>query len=137
MIQATQKHISILKELLYKMYHEVSPLLASTDKALYERQARKHLKKDTVWLDDSLMGFFIMRDESIPVLNQTLWNGVSVYIEPQYRNSKMLKNFYEFMFENYKGTIMGFTDVKSEHNKVLSKRHNLLGYVYELKREIT
>ena len=45
-----------------------------------------------------------------------------------------IKNMYDFMFDNFDGDIIGMTDIKSEHNDVLTKRHEILGVLYKLKR---
>lgn len=134
MKKADEHDIKIVAQLLFDMYQEVQPTLASKEISLYFSLARKYILNNDVWLDENSNGLFIMKNESIDVLNQKLWNGVAVYIKPSHRKTKLLKSFYDFMFENYDGTIMGFTDVNSEHNKVLMKRHKLLGYVYELNR---
>jgi len=131
---ATLNDIDNLSKMLYKMYHEVNPTQAKKDTPLYLSLAEKHIENDDVWVDEDFKGFFIMRDETNEVIDQRLWNGVSVYIEPEYRKTKLLKTFYDLMFEKYDGVIMGYTDVNSEHNKVLLKRHQLLGYVYVLNR---
>jgi len=134
MKRASLEDIGIITDMLYSMYQEVNPDLAVKNKEPYQSLANKHLATDDVWLDEEKKGMFIMRDESLDVLNIKIWNGVSVYIKPEFRKTNVLKRFYDFMFDNYEGTIMGYTDVNSEHNMVLKKRHKLLGRVYELNR---
>jgi len=134
MKKATREDIDLVTLMLYDMYTELFTE-ASTEKPLYKQLAAKHIEDDEVLLDSKGRGFFIMRDESIEVLNKEVWNGVSVYIYPKYRKTRLLTRFYSYMFNNYSGTILGFTEVHSEHNKVLIKRHKLLGYVYQMRRE--
>jgi hypothetical protein len=89
---------------------------------------------DKVFIDENKRSLFIMRDVSSPVLNQKLYDGVSVYIKPKFRKTRLLKEMYDFMFDNFDGDIIGMTDIKSEHNEVLTKRHEILGVLYKLKR---
>lgn len=123
----------LLASFLKAMYNELQPDSAK-DFQPYVDMAEKYLANDYCFTDNKHRGMFIMKDESVPALPTRLWNGVAVYIKPEYRKSRLLKEFYAYMFDNFKGTIMGYTEVNSEHNKVLLKRHNLLGYVYEMNR---
>jgi len=134
MRKASFDDINNLSQMLLNMYNDVSPEIASKDIKEYVKLSKKHLEKDDVWIDER--GFFIMRDETLNVLDIEIWNGVSVYVKPEYRNTKALKDFYEVMFKNYNGAIMGYTEKSSKHNAVLLKRHNLMGYVYALNRPI-
>jgi hypothetical protein len=119
--KATLDDVKVITEMLYAMYHEVSPEIALN-----------HILNDYVYFDNR--GFFIVKDETLPIHNKKFWNGVSVYVKPEFRASKALKEYYDVLFNTFEGTIMGFTEVNSLHNKVLMKRHKLLGYVYELNR---
>lgn len=130
--KATDKDFNSLLTMIYDMYHEVQPSLATNDIEKYKQLLNNHFKNDIILIDDKERSFFIMRDESSIVLNQKIWNGVSVYIKPQYRKSRILLDMYKYMFENFKGTIIGFTDVNSEHNKVLQRKNKILGTVYIL-----
>lgn len=129
---ATIDDVTTLSLMLFKMYSEVSPTEYSNSIASYEELAKLHLTNDIVIIDHR--GFFIMRNETLPVNKEPIWNGVSVYIKEEYRNTRALKDYYKYMFENFKGRIFGFTDVNSLHNKVLLKRNRLLGFVYEINR---
>jgi len=129
---ATKNDTSLVASLLLAMYCEVK----SKDNLLldqFESLAIKHIEEDEVWLyaDKAL---YIMRDDTPCVERTKLWNGVSVYIAPELRGSTVLAKLYKHMFEHYEGTIMGFTEVNSLHNRVLLKRHKLLGFVYEMRR---
>lgn len=134
MRKATSLDLKELSNMLFAMYNEIQPEIASKDTGKYLELAKKHLKEDFVYIDEKNRGFFIMRDVSSPVLNRILYDGVSVYIKPEFRKSKLLKEMYDYMFESFDGVIVGYTDINSEHNDVLLKRHKLLGYVYELNR---
>ncbi len=134
MRKASLLDLKEISEMLYKMYNEVQPLIASQEIKKYEELTKQHLKNDFVFIDEDNRSVLIMRDVSSLVLDQKLYDGVSVYIKPQYRKSKLLKEMYSYMFKNFKGTIVGYTDVNSEHNDVLIKRHKLLGYFYEINR---
>lgn len=114
------------------MYIEIDEDNIVEDRNKFLELARTHILKDIVMFDDR--GLFILKDESSIVLKTKLWNGVAVYILPKYRHTKALKEYYSTMFSLVEGDIMGFTEANSTHNKVLLKRHNLLGYVYLLNR---
>ena len=131
---ATISDIKEISEMLYGMYNEVQPELASKDLTKYYELAEFHLEKDFVYIDEENRSVLIMRDITSPVVNKKIYDGVSVYIKPSFRKSKLLSQMYKFMFENFDGTIIGYTEFSSEHNDVLIKRHKLMGYVYELNR---
>lgn len=130
--QATLQDLPLVSELLLAMYME---LYDSTELKLQEftNLAKQHILESVVLIYEE-KAFFIMQDKTPCVLRTKMWSGISVYIKPQYRHSRILKELYEFMFSNFEGTIMGYTEVNSAHNKVLLKRHKLLGFVYELNR---
>ena len=127
--------IEEISKMLFLMYNEVQPEKASQDLDKYTTLANKHIMKDFVFIDEENRGFFIMRDISSPVLDEKLYDGVSVYIKPEFRKTRLLKDMYEFMFKNFDGDIIGYTDINSEHNKVLTKRHQALGILYKLNRK--
>jgi len=134
MRKATSSDLEEISKMLHDMYNEVQPLIASQEIQKYKELTKQHFKNDFVYIDEDNRSVLIMRDVSSPVLKQKLYDGVSVYIKPQYRKTKLLKEMYDFMFKNFQGTIVGYTDVNSEHNDVLIKRHKLLGYFYEIYR---
>lgn len=129
---ATITDINYVADLLLSMYMEVDPKDTKDDFKLFQQLASDYIYKCNVIIDER--GFFIMKDETPCVKKTTIWNGVAVYIKPEFRHTSALQDYYRYMFANFKGTIMGFTEVNSEHNKVLLKRHKLLGYVYVLNR---
>lgn len=131
--QASIKHLELVSTMLYSMYTEVEPELASKSFPDYVELGKEHLKNDDVYLyEDKAM--FIMRDISSPVINRQMWDGVSVYIRPNYRNTKILSELYKYMFDNYQGTIIGFVEPNSKHYNIVSKRNKLMGYLYQLNR---
>lgn len=129
---ATSNDIDKVAELLRAMYIEVSPTDTIDNLELFKQLALSYLEKAFIIIDER--GFFIVQDETPIVKKTKIWNGVAVYIKPEFRKTTALRDFYNFMFNTFAGTIMGFTEANSEHNKVLLKRHKLLGYVYELYR---
>lgn len=133
MRKASISDIKEISEMLYAMYNEVQPDNASKDINKYKELAFNHIEKDFTFIDEENRAFFVMRDISIPVLNKKTYDGVSVYIKPEFRKSNVLNNMYDFMFKEFNdGSIVGMTDANSEHNKVLIKRYKLVGYLYEL-----
>jgi hypothetical protein len=67
-------------------------------------------------------------------MKKRIYNGIRVYIKPKYRKGRLLKQFYDIMFETFDGEIWGMTEAHSEHIKVLDKRHTLVAKVYKLER---
>lgn len=129
---AKLSNVDLIADMLRAMYLELDPVDTIDDWELFRSLASNYIYTANVVFDHR--GFFIMKEETPIVKRTPLWNGVAVYIKPEFRKTKALKEYYTYMFENFKGSIMGFTEVNSEHNKVLLKRHKLLGYVYELHR---
>ncbi len=136
MRKATIKDLHEISKMLFLMYREIQPELATKNINRYVLLAREHLEseKDFVFIDEENRGIFIMRDVSSIILDKKMYDGVSIYIMPEYRKTKLLKEMYEYMFKNFNGIIIGFTDVNSQHNSVLMKRHKLMGYVYEINK---
>jgi len=132
--KATIEDIHTVATLLKELYNEIEPELSSKEYGLYLELGTDHLLDDIVYIYGGDKALFIMRDVSSPVIDKQMWDGVSVYIRPEYRNSTILKELYDYMFKHFDGTILGFVEPNSKHYKVLQKRHKLLGYVYQLNR---
>lgn len=132
MLKANIKDINIISSYLRSMYLELDKEDTIDDIELFNILAMDYIKNTIVMFDNR--GLFILKDETPIVKKTSIWNGVSVYIKPEFRHTKCLKDFYKVMFSCVKGIIMGYTHKDSKHNKVLLKRHNLLGYVYQLER---
>ena len=120
------------------MYIELFPDDAELAIEPYKDTIRSHTQSenDYVYIDDKYRGFFIVRDETesiAPTLRR--WNGIRVYIHPDYRKSPLLATFYAHLFKIHTdGDILGMTEVGSEHIKVMNKRHELIAQVYKLNR---
>lgn len=132
MLKANIKDINIISSYLRSMYLELDKEDTIDDIELFNILAMDYIKNTIVMFDNR--GLFILKDETPIVKKTSIWNGVSVYIKPEFRHTKCLKDFYKVMFSCVNGIIMGYTHKDSKHNKVLLKRHNLLGYVYQLER---
>jgi hypothetical protein len=129
--------IKIVAVMLRAMYLEVFGYTeALTDLELYEDEIVKCMADNTqtILVDDSLRGFFIVQDISEPMLKTKRYQGTRVYIHPKHRKGKLLKEFYDYLFENFDGIILGNTEITSEHIKVMDKRHELVSKVYKLRR---
>ena len=130
--------VESLADMLQDMTRELWPEYANPDLNVYRREIMKHLwsNKDKIFIDDEYKGFFIVRDETEPMTpKRKILNGLRVYIKPEYRKSRLLKQFYDTMFNEYPDyEIWGLTEYHSEHNKVLLKRHEPVAIVYKLKR---
>ncbi len=135
---AENKDITIIANMLLCMSVELWGDKASLDKAVYNKVIDAHITnpKDSVYVDSEYRGFFIVRDETeaiTPELHR--FNGIRVYIHPNYRKSPLLTLFYERLFHDFpNGDILGMTEINSEHIKVLDKRHELIAKVYKLNR---
>jgi len=132
MEKANINDVEVIAEYLRSMYLELDKNDTINDILLFKGLAFDHIVKDIVIFDNR--GLFILKDETPVVKKTKIWNGVAVYIKPEYRHTRALKEYYDYMFNLVDGTIMGYTEVNSSHNKVLLKRHELLGYVYKMKR---
>ena len=136
--EAKDSDESVLADMLQDMTMELWPENASPDFIQYEREIRKHLwnPRDYVFIDNENKGFFIVRDETEAITpNRKIYNGLRVYIKPEYRKTRLLKDFYDYLFKVFpNGEIWGITEYHSEHNKVLLKRHEPVAIVYKLKR---
>ena len=136
--KAEERDLPELAQMLWEMTSELWPDDASDNSDIYESVMRDHLQtfRDTVFVDDDYRGFFIIREETEPITpTRRVFNGIRVYIRPKYRHSRLLKSFYDKMFEEYpEGEIWGITEAHSDHIKVLDKRHTLVAKVYKLER---
>jgi len=127
------KKVLLIASLLFNMYNEVDINNSSKNIEDYKNLALSHIDKDFVFLYSN-KALFIMRDVTSPVINKKLWDGVSVYIKPEYRNTKILSKLYKYMFANFEGTIIGFVNAGSNHEEIVKKRNKKLGCIYELNR---
>ena len=127
--------IAIVASMLYAMYHEMRPDECSKDESDYLKVAEDYLLAYDVIIETEGKGIFIMRNENDPLTpNVIQWFGLVVYIKPNYRKGKLLKLFYDYLFANYEGNILGVTEINSEHIKVLDKRHTCVAKLYRLTR---
>lgn len=132
MQRAKISDVSKLSTMLKAMYQEVSPY-ASNDDSKYLALAEKHIKEDYVYFYED-KSFYIVKDVSVPVIDKQMWDGVSVYVKPEYRKGRALSLMYKHMFETFQGDIIGMVEPNSEHLPVVSKRHELIGYLYKMNR---
>ena len=140
-IKATEAHIKPLTLMLADMYYELFGADVSTSIQDYVKVIAGHFAdpRDTVYIDDKLHGFFVVRDETeiiAPTLHR--YNGIRVYIHKEHRKGRLLAEFYARLFEDFpNGDILGSTEINSEHIAVLDKRHIKIAHVYKLNREKT
>lgn len=127
--------VNIVASMLYAMYHEIRPEDCSTDPADYQRVAESYILEYDVYIEAEGKGIFVMRNENDPLTPKVIqWFGLVVYIKPEYRHGRLLKTFYDYLFANYEGTILGLTESNSQHIKVLDKRHTCIAKLYRLDR---
>jgi hypothetical protein len=137
-IKATPEHIVDLALMLRDMYMEVFTAYASEDLDLYIHEIIRCFNdsKQCIYTTNTLDGIVIVVDTT-DTLTPTLLRCqcTRVYIKPEQRHSKLLRQFYDKLFEDYpEGSILGFTEINSSHIKVLDKRHELIAKVYKLDR---
>jgi len=133
--ELNEHSINVVASMLYAMYMELKPEDCSTDPSDYLKVAEDYLLAYDVIIETEGKGLFIMRNEDDPLTPKLVqWFGLVVYIKPQYRKGKLLKDFYDYLFANYEGNILGLTEINSEHIKVLDKRHTCIGKLYRLTR---
>jgi len=137
--EAKQEHIPHIAVMLHSMYNELFPAYAMQDINIYINEVVKHFNdsRDTVYVDDKLRGFFIVRDETEALAPTMLrYNGLRVYIQKEYRKTRLLAEFYAKLFEDFPiGDIIGVTEIDSEHIAVLDKRHTRIANMYKLSRK--
>lgn len=136
--RALDTDILDVARLLFELYKEVFAEHYTDDRAEYISEVIRCMNdpKQKIFIDDELRGFFIVVDSSEP-LTPTLqrFEGTRVYIVPEHRGSRVLKEFYSTLFKEYPtGDIIGFTEVGSDHIPVLEKRHTRIANVYRLNR---
>ena len=127
------KDKEILAKFLKDMYDELFDN-NSQDLKVYVEMADRYIKDCFVFTDENYKGFYIIKDSTIPALPIKRWEGLAVYIKPEYRKTKLLANFYNHMFKSFEGDILGFVEPSSDHLNVLKKRHTLVGHIYILNR---
>ena len=127
-----------LASMMHKMYIEVYPDYAVEDSTPYIVEVVKCIydPKQTIFIEDDMKGFFIVVDETEAMTPELkVYNGTRVYIQKECRNGRVLKEFYDTIFDKYPdGDILGLTVITSEHIKVLDKRHTRVANLYKLKR---
>jgi len=109
---ALKEDLTSVAVMLKSLYKEIAPLDYSSDLNVYLLEVAKHhmTSKDTIYVDEELRGFFIVRDETEPMA-PTLkrYNGIRVYIKPQHRHSSLLARFYKQLFQDFPdGAILGW-----------------------------
>lgn len=137
---ASYKDLAPLSELLQAMAKELMPEYATDDNMVYRSEVLKYLHDEEyhVYIDDRYRGFFMVKDDTEPVYpGYHRYIGTKVYIKDDYRGGRLLKQFYDKLFTDFKdGDIVGLTEIDSAHIPVLDKRHKLIAKVYLLNKEV-
>ena len=137
-LKAEVSHLAGLALLLRAMYKELFPDHAVDDINVYISEMVKNFNcpKTTTYVDDYFRGFFQVRDETeamTPTCKR--YHGIRVYIIPEERKGRLLKEFYDRLFTDFPdGDIIGVTEITSEHIAVLEKRHKRIANMYVLNR---
>lgn len=132
--KAESKDLIALSMMLMSMYKELMPGKCSLAESAYRKEMRRYLLRDYVGIIDDV-GFYVIKDVSTAILLDKRYEGIAVYIKPEARKSRALSIMYNHMFKTFTdGDIYGFVEPNSEHLNVLTKRHDLLGHIFKLKR---
>ena len=136
--KAQERDLDRLAHMLRDMMKELYGEAASEDIADYRAVIDGHMvdDRDTIYVDNDYKGFFIVRDETESIVpGRKIYNGMRVYIRPEYRKTRLLKRFYDRLFTDFpQGEIWGMTEIHSEHIPVMDKRHECVAKVYKLRR---
>jgi len=130
------KEILKLAEMIHALYAELDPLHVSGTPRVFIDEAVRCLEDPKQFVHITDKGFFIVVDETEAMTpTKLVYNGTRVYVKPEFRNGRVLKEFYDIMFDKFpNGTIVGVTDINSKHIAVLEKRHTRIANVYKLER---
>jgi len=135
---AKEDELETVAQMMRLMYMELWEAHASQDLEVYLDEVHNHYNdpKDFVYVDEKFRGFFVVRDETEPMTPDLVrYNGIRVFIHPNYRKSPLLALFYSHLFQEFpNGEILGMTDINSLHIPVMEKRHELIAKVYKLNR---
>ncbi len=129
MIKVTTSADTIVAgNLLFAMYNEVFPDICSEHIVDYVEYIESC---EHVYIGDEGECLLIVKDVTPKLLNiPTLWDGEAVYIIPNKRKGKLLKEMYDFMFETFEGNFVGMVNKGSEHESVVAKRGEFYGTTY-------
>jgi len=123
------QELLLVATMLMAMYEEVSPDTMSQDIHDYVMYLETYTH---AYFDHR--GFILVKDITPKLLTgmTTLWDGEAVYILPEYRKTRALREYYNFLFDTFQGDVIGMVHPDSEHNSVVSKRGELVGTVYKV-----
>lgn len=135
-IEADKQHILPLAEMLCTMMIEVFGAKASTSITTYITYIEEIMANDRKWIftNDKVQGLFVVIDDYetiIPDIHRYL--ATKVYIKPEYRNGRLLSDFYQKLYDTF-DEVIGITEIDSLHIPVLEKRHERIANVYRIKK---
>jgi len=130
-ILANLTHTGIVASMLWDMYQELQPEECSTLMSDYVAEAIRFIETYDVLLERRYRGMVIMENvTNVLTPNLPQWQGVVLYIKPEFRKRRVLKTIYTYLFANYEGDILSLTDINSEHIKVQDKRQPCIAKLY-------
>jgi len=139
--EANAGDTSTLALMLKKMSVEMMPEYATDNDGMYWATVMEWLEEPNtyVFVDNVLRGFFVVIDDSEDIFPDYHRYVISkVYIEPQYRKTKLYSRFFNFVYEEFTdGDVIGVTEIGSDHIPVLEKRHERIANVYRMTRKET
>jgi hypothetical protein len=114
------------------------PDYATEDEDVYWWEISKLLDADDTYVlvDNGYRGFWVIIDDYEAITPEYhRYVMTKIFIEPQYRKGRVLKQMYDKIEEMFTdGDIVGTTEASSEHVNVLMKRHELLAYIFKRRR---
>jgi len=136
--KATAEDTMKIALLLKKMAIELMPEYASDNDMTYFHTICEWIDdKDThIYVDNLYRGFYVIVDDHEAIFpDYHRYINTKVYIEPQYRKTRLYSKFFRKVLEDFSdGDIIGVTEINSEHIPVLEKRHERIANVYKVNK---
>ncbi len=134
----TAEDTTTIAIMLKHMARELFPEEATDDDRVYWDEVFKYMQDDAVYIfiDNLDRGFFMVKEDTDPIYpKMKRYLTVQVFIYEEYRKGRVLKTFYDKLFETFtEGEILGLTEAHSDHIPVLDKRHTHIANLYRLER---
>ncbi len=107
------------------------------DSLKYSSEVFKYMRylKDCNHVYHDKRGFFIVTEAPQPLVIGTPINyvGEMVYIRPEFRKTKALSEYYDFMFDTFDGDFIAIAQ-SDEKDKIMGKRAEFVGNLYKFNK---
>lgn len=124
----------IIADMQKAMLNEVFGDKSSDNIEDYRRECLKEISDplNVYLLDEDINGYVKLRDVSSPLVDMQRWDLQEIYIKPEKRGSRLYAQFRDYLRENFKGDVVGMTEISSNHIPMLMKHQELIGMVFKL-----